>query len=87
MIPKMNILSTQKCKIHSFPFEVLYFKLGIEIHEEEVITTTWKRDISELTPFCEISCKTGTHPNSIDFCNNWGVSLFYLFYFFPMGMM
>jgi len=33
MISKMNILSSQECKIHSFPFEVLYFKLKIEIHE------------------------------------------------------
>jgi len=55
--------------------------------QEEVITTTWKRDISELTPFSEMSCKIGTHPNFIEFCNNWDVSLFYLFYFFPMGMM
>jgi len=31
MISKMNTLSSQKCK--TFPFEVLYFKLEIKIHE------------------------------------------------------
>ncbi len=32
----MNTISSQSCKIHSFPFEVLYFQVEIKIHEEGV---------------------------------------------------